>query len=43
MKSFVMPIIIGVTGILTKGLKNISKEKSSCTRDISHSKESATV
>jgi hypothetical protein len=54
MKCFVIPVIIGATGIITRGLKKISgnntrKEfnrfstKSRCTRDITHYKESATI
>jgi hypothetical protein len=53
MKSFVITVIIGATIILTKGVKvpvnNIRKAfnrlstTSSCTRDIAHNKESATI
>jgi hypothetical protein len=54
MKCFVIPVIIGATGIVTRGLKKISENdirkafnrfstKNSCTRNITHYKESATV
>jgi hypothetical protein len=54
MKCFVIPIIIGVTGIVTKGLKKKSgnntrkafnrfSTKNSCTRNMTHYKESATI
>jgi hypothetical protein len=54
MKYFVIPIIIGATGIVTKGLKKYletipgkhsidSLQKYSCTRKITHYKESATI
>jgi hypothetical protein len=52
MKCFVIPVIIGVAGIVIKGPKisgnNIGKRSivstnNGCTRDIAHSKESATV
>jgi hypothetical protein len=53
MKCFVIPVIIGATEIVTKGLKKIWKQyqesiqqistKSSCTRNITHYKESATI
>jgi hypothetical protein len=53
-KCFVIPVIIGATGIVTRGLKkNLetipgkhsldSLQKSSCTRNITHYKESATI
>jgi hypothetical protein len=55
-KCFVIPVIIGVTGIVTKGLKkyletipgkhsihSLQKKKNSCTRNITHYKESATI
>jgi hypothetical protein len=53
MKCFVISVIIGATGIVTKGLKNIGKEyrkafnrfstKNRCTRNITHYKESTTI
>jgi hypothetical protein len=54
MKYFVVPAIIGATGIVTKGLKKYletipgklsinSLQKNSCTRNITHYKESATI
>jgi hypothetical protein len=54
MKCFVTPVIFGATGIVTKGLKkiygnntrkafNIFSTKSSCTKNITHCKESATI
>jgi hypothetical protein len=54
MKCFVTPVIIGATGIVTKGLKKYmettpekhsidSLQKNSCTRNITHYKESATI
>jgi hypothetical protein len=55
MKCFVIPVIIGATGIVTKGLKQYletipgkhSKDslqkKNSCNRNITYYKESATI
>jgi hypothetical protein len=54
MKCFVIPVIIGATGIVTKGLKKYletipgkhsidSIQKNSCTRNITYYKESATI
>jgi hypothetical protein len=54
MKCFVIPVITGAAGILTSGLKKISgyntrkalnrfSAKNSCTRNITHYKESATI
>jgi hypothetical protein len=52
MKCSVIHLIIGTTGIVTKGLKDISGSntrkhsmyfENSCTGDIEHKKESATV
>jgi hypothetical protein len=54
MKCFVIPVIIGATGIVTKGLKiffgnntkkafNRFSTKNSCTRNIIHCKLSATI
>jgi hypothetical protein len=54
MKCFVIPVIIGATGIVTKGLKKYldtipgkhsvdSQQKDSCSRNITHNKESATI
>jgi hypothetical protein len=54
MKFFVIPVIIGATGIVTRGLKKIPgnntrkvfdkfSTKNSCTRNITHYKESATI
>jgi hypothetical protein len=53
MKCFVIPVIVGATGIVTKGLKNIWKQyqesiqdslqKNICIRNITHYKESATI
>jgi hypothetical protein len=54
MKCFVIPVIIGATGIVTRGLKKYmetipgkhsidSLQKNSCTRNITHYKESATI
>jgi hypothetical protein len=54
MKCFVIPVIIGVIGTVTKGLKKYqetipgkhsidSLQKISCTRNITHYKESATI
>jgi hypothetical protein len=54
MKCFVKPVIIGATGIVTKGLKKYletkpgkhsvdSLKKNSCTRHIAHNEESATI
>jgi hypothetical protein len=55
MKCFVIPIIIGATGNVTKGLKKISgnntrkasnrfsTKKNSCSRNIKHYKESAAI
>jgi hypothetical protein len=54
MKCFVMPVIIGATGIATKGLKKKSgnntrkafnrfSTKNNCTMNITHYKESATI
>jgi hypothetical protein len=51
---FVIPVIIGATGIVTRGLKKISgnntrkafnrfSTKNRCTRNITHYKESATI
>jgi hypothetical protein len=53
MKCFVIPVIIGATGIVTRGLKKYletipgkhsinSLQKIICTRNITHCKESAT-
>jgi hypothetical protein len=52
-KSFVIPVIIGATGIVTKGQKKSGNNtrkafnrfytKYSCTRNITHYKESATI
>jgi hypothetical protein len=52
-KCFVIPVIIGATAIVTKGLKKyletipgkhlIDSLKNSCTRNITHYKESATI
>jgi hypothetical protein len=53
MKCFVIPVIIGATGIVTKGLKKYletipgkhsidSLKKNSCTGNVTHYKESAT-
>jgi hypothetical protein len=52
-KCFVIPVIIGATGIVTKGLKisrnNTRKAfnrfctKNSCTKDIAHNKETSTT
>jgi hypothetical protein len=54
MKCFVTPVNTGVTGIVTRGLKKKSgnntrkalnrfSTKNSCTRNITHYKESATI
>jgi len=54
MKIFAIPVMTGATGIETKGLKEYPKiipekrsvgsvPRNSCTRDITHNKESATV
>jgi hypothetical protein len=54
MKCYFIPVNIGATGILTKELKKISgnntrkafnrfSTKNSCTRNITHYKESATI
>jgi hypothetical protein len=54
MKCFVIPVIIRATGIVTKGLRKYletipgkhsldSLKKNSCTRNITHYKESATI
>jgi hypothetical protein len=54
MKCFVIPVIIGVTGIVTRGPKKYletitgkhsidSLQKNSCTRNITHYKESVTI
>jgi hypothetical protein len=54
MKCFVIPVITGATGIVTRGLKTISGNntrkafnrfctKNSCTRNITHYKKSATI
>jgi hypothetical protein len=54
MKCFVIPVITGATGIVTKGLKKYlqtipgkrsvhSIKKNNCTRNITHYKESALV
>jgi hypothetical protein len=53
MKCFVIPVIIGATGIVTRELKkyletipgkhSIDLYKNSCTRNITHYKESATI
>jgi hypothetical protein len=52
MKCFVITVIIGATGIVTRGLKKKTKQyqesiqktiKNSCTRNITHNKESATI
>jgi len=48
MKCFAIPVIIGASGIVTKGLKNIWNNTRKafsrfCTTDIAHNKESATV
>jgi hypothetical protein len=53
MKCFIIPVIIGATGIVTKGLKKYRNDtrkafnrfstKNSCTRNITHYKESATI
>jgi hypothetical protein len=53
-KCFVILVIIGTAENVTKGLKNLEKipekhsitspeKKTSCTRDIAHNKESATI
>jgi hypothetical protein len=53
-KCFVIPVITGATGIITRGLKKYletipgkhsidSLQKNSCTRNITHYKESATI
>jgi hypothetical protein len=54
MKCFVIPVISGATGIVTRGLKKISgnntrkafnrlSTKNSCTRNIAHYKESVII
>jgi hypothetical protein len=55
LKCFVIPVIIGATGIVTKGPKKYLKtipgkrsvysvqKKNICTRGIAHNKESATI
>jgi hypothetical protein len=53
MKCFVIPVIIGATGIVTRGLKksgnntrkafNRVSTKYSCTRNVTRYKESATI
>jgi hypothetical protein len=53
MKCFVIPVIIGATGIVSKGLKkclktisgkhSIDSHKNICTRNITQYKESATI
>jgi hypothetical protein len=50
MKCLVIPVIIGATGIVTRGLKKYTRKafnrfstKNSCTRNIKHYKESATI
>jgi hypothetical protein len=54
MKCFVIPVIIGATGIVTVGLKKYLEtipgkhsidylQENSCTRNITHYKESATI
>jgi hypothetical protein len=54
MKCFVTPVITGATGIVTRGLKKylntipgkhsiVSLQKNSCTRNITHYKETATI
>jgi hypothetical protein len=54
MKCFVIPVIIGATGIVTRGLKQYlhmipgkhsidSIQKNSCTRNITRYKDSATI
>jgi hypothetical protein len=55
MKCFVIPVIIGATGIVTRGLQKYLEtiagkhsidplqKKNSCTRNITHYKESATI
>jgi hypothetical protein len=54
MKCFVIPVITEATGVVTKGLKKYpetipgkhstdSLQKNSCTRNITHYKESATI
>jgi hypothetical protein len=54
MKCFVIPLTIGATGIVNKGLKEISgnntrrtfsrfSSKDSCNMDLAHNKESSTV
>jgi hypothetical protein len=53
MKCFVIPVIIGVTGIVSKRAKTIPGNNTrkafnrlstkSCTRNITHHKESATI
>jgi hypothetical protein len=54
MKCFVIPVMIGATDIVTKGLKKYletipgkhsidSLQKNSCTRDVTHYKKSATI
>jgi hypothetical protein len=50
---FFIPVIIGATGTVTRGLKKVWKQyqesiqqilyKNSCTRNITHYKESATI
>jgi hypothetical protein len=53
MKCFVIPVIVGATGIVTKGLKKSGNNnrkafsrfcrKNSCNRNITHYKKSATI
>jgi hypothetical protein len=54
MKCFIIPVIIGITRIVTKGLKMYletipgkhsvdSVQKNRCTRDVAHNKGSATM
>jgi hypothetical protein len=53
MKRFVIPVTTGATGIVTEGPKICKKiprkhsidslQESSCTRDIAHNNESATI
>jgi hypothetical protein len=55
MKCFVIPVITGVTGIVTRGLRkyletitgkhsvDFLQKKNSCTRNITHYRESATI
>jgi hypothetical protein len=54
MKCLVIPVFVGATGIVSKGLRKLSgnntrkalnrfSTKDSCTRNITHYKESATI